>query len=192
LHLCWATGTGSDPQLYYGKYNASSGALAESTRIATNAAGYYDPAKILVAPDNTIWLIYTQHDDSGNDEIMAQRRPAAATAFEAAFKIVSAAGAQNQPAAVFDRDGLLNLAYIDERAPRKIVYLKYNLATKTAAEQRTLTTADLPWQRPAIALDGRGGIYAVWEQEVSSTEGQLWFSYSPPPKNAANIWILYE
>ncbi|MCE5228183.1 hypothetical protein LLG95_01120 [bacterium] len=192
LHLCWATGTGSDPQLYYGRYNVNSGSLLESTRLELNAGGYYDPAKILVAPDGAIWIIYTQHDEFGNDEIMARRRPAGATAFEAAFKIVSATGAQNQPAAVFDANGYLHVVYVDAASPRKIVYLKYNVSTKTAVEARTLTPGDQSWQRPAIALDGVGGIYSVWEEEVSATEGQLWFSYSPAPKNAAKEWACYE
>lgn len=192
LHLCWATGTGSDPQLYYGKYNVNTGILTEKTRLETNAAGYYDPAKILAAPDGAVWLVYTQHDESGNDEIMARRRPAGASAFDAAVKIVSAIGAQCQPAAAFDSKGYLNLVYVDGRSPQSVVYLKYDWNTKTAIETRALTSSERSWRRPAIALDGRGGIYVVWEEEVSSTEGQLWFSYSAPPKNAAKWWFLMD
>ncbi len=192
LHLCWATGTGSDPQLYYGRYDVNAGAWLEKTRLETNAAGYYDPARILAAPDGAVWLVYTQHDESGNDEIVARRRAAGATAFGATVKIVSATGVQYHPAAVVDANGCLHLAYVDRRSPRSVVYMKYDWDAQAAIETATLTAGEKSWQRPAIALDGHGGIYVVWEEEVSSSEGQLWFSYAAPPKNGVRRWIGYQ
>ncbi|MEN6625152.1 MAG: hypothetical protein ABFD69_02870 [Candidatus Sumerlaeia bacterium] len=192
LHLCWATGTGSNPQLYYGRVNAGTGELVESTRIATNAAGYYDPAKILAAPDGAVWLVYTLHDEALGDEILACRRPAGAASFEAAVKLVTGYGSQLQPMAVFDKAGLMHLVYVDTLGASRVVYRVYDPAAAAVTEEKTLTAGGGGWQRPAIALDGRGGIYVVWEEEVSSTLGRLWFAWSQPPKNAVVDWTAYD
>lgn len=206
LHLAWATGNQSTPaeaNLYYGRINpaATPPQWLEHGRLAQNAGGAYDPAKIISDPrTGDVWLIYTDgameaQQDIIQENIIVRRRPRGAAAFGAPLALTTGTGRKHYPDAAVGADGRLHVVYVDDSGPGAVQYLVYDPAKTLAAEQitgKTKISGSLngSWLEPAIALDAQGNDCVVWEDQ--SAAGGLYFTTNKPATATQGSWRRYE
>jgi hypothetical protein len=124
------------------------------------------------------------------------RRAAGAAVFDAPRAVTSSAARQYAPDHAIDPDGRVHLVWIDERFGRHVLYGLYDPAQGKLTQAVPLTPGVANWRRPTIALDDQGEVYVLFEQEISPSKGDIWFTttVAPAPKTAARSrnWIRYK
>ncbi len=191
-HLVWVAGQGTAVDLYYG--TAAPGATSITpTVIATASADFFDPPHIEAAANGDIWIAYG--DDTGfqPEDIVLLRRRSGQSGFDAPIKIADASARQFAPDHKIDSQGRVHLVWIDERNGRHVYYGIYN-PTRSVLEQETqITETAGQWERPSLALEPRGGVCILFEENLGVVSGAVWFTKSDPPPAAANgSWNLYK
>ena len=186
----WIEGTGGASPIHFASVPKPPSILAEST-IASDCAGYFDPPKIVAAPNDDLWVVYT--DVSGSDgDVLLLRRPAGGGAFDAPVNLASQAGIEESAGDLaVDDSGDVHAAWIDERNGRHVFYSRLAAPGYTAAEEIQVTETAGPWERPAIVLNGGGEPWILFEENSSGSEGTIWAA-SPPPTNTTDSWSIYR
>lgn len=202
IHIVWGTRVAVtmsvtlDPDLYYGVWNPETSDWTEAPgRLGSNCAGYADPASIIYDDaTGTVWLVYTDHETYGNDEIMLLRRPAGADDFEDPIRITSDSARQYAPSIASGADGTLHCVYLNGTTTSAAVeYVKIAAEGVEVPDALELSDENGAWRHPAIAVGADGGIYAAWEQYTGTTTGAIWFThYEPDNENAVAHWESYE
>jgi hypothetical protein len=113
--------------------------------------------------------------------------------FDASFVVASGPGRQISGDAEVDSNGIVHLVWLDENAERYIHYGRFDPTLSAMLETFPLTEEAGSWIRPTLLLDGAGEVYVMWEENVSLTEGDLWFAttarYEP---SAVGNWGMYR
>jgi hypothetical protein len=186
IHAIWTSGFGGPAPIYHTTIPRPIG-LASETVIATNTGSYFDPAKLSVAPNGDLWVLYT-HDPSGNRDVRAMRRRTGEVGFDAPIALKATAAAEYSADLAVDSTGILHLVWIDERSGRHIYYGRFS-ADGALIEEVLLTTEVANWERPILVLDGSDRPFVVFERRALTT-GDLYFTQLDAPL-AVSGWSLY-
>ena len=195
-HLIWVAGTGYTSNLYYAAMPAG-GTATRETQLAANVRSYFDPPHVDVAPNGDVWIAYADAQDV--EKIMIRRRRVGQADFDAPVTIASDPTiANSQPDLEVDADGNAHVVWIRRRgtADRDVVYALYNPAKGKISAEAVLSPAPAKWDRPSLALRADGAAVALFEENTSLFEGDIWFASSlPKPKVTAAdpaVWNFYE
>lgn len=188
LALAWTAGTGGAAPVFFAEVPDPPGLVSEVV-LAEGTAGFFDPPRLVPAPNGDLWALYTKRDGTVRN-IEARRRPAGAAEFDPPAALAADPARQEHPHAAFDAEGRMHLVFADETAGR---HVRYKLFSPEGAvlEDALATTSAGPWQRPVVALDENGAPMVLWEEELfASFAGRVWFR--PPNRDASVPRELWE
>jgi hypothetical protein len=196
LHLCWVTGTtGAPTSLYTGRYDPDAGTWLGMGLHRTKVSGFFDPPRWVEDPNNDDrWLMFVDRIATGSDEVLIQKLAGGSSTFDPEIQVTNTAGLQQQPSAVIDSSGIFHMVHVDTAPPQRSVrYTRYDPQT-TAVEEEVNLTSGLSgtWNRPVITMDADGDFYLAWEDSISLTEGQLYFTTTLPVVNGSRAWRGYQ
>jgi len=199
VHLTWTTDFGSTGAVWYARYNAATDTIDAPVQIATQAAGYLDPPRIVVASDDDVVIIWADKRAGFNEDIYLRRRAAGAPAFGTEIRITSATGREHSPTAVADADGTLVMSWVAQAGALREVHvsrLQPDSGTVVTSERVDDAVGAPPtglWARPCVALNDAGEAFVVWEQEIDTTSARLWYATDwAAALSGAESWIGYE
>lgn len=191
-HLVWVGGFGAGGDLVYAELPLGETEIAEQV-LAVDAADFFDPPHITVAPNDDVWIVYGDDSATGSEDLVLRRKLAGQNVFDASFVVASGPGRQISGDAEVDSNGVVHLVWLDENAERHIHYGRFDPTLSAMLETFPLTEEAGNWIRPTLLLDGAGEVYVMWEENVSLTEGDLWFAttarYEP---SAVGNWGMYR
>ena len=191
-HLVWVGGFGAGGDLYYAESGTSGGKVSERV-IAAGAADFFDPPHITVAPNDDVWIAFGDDSVAGGEDVVLLRRRAGEPNFDLPFTIAGSTARDYAPDCEIDADGLVHLVWVDERSGTHVYYGVFDPDLPGLVESFPLTETSGPWARPSIALDTRGEVYVLWEENISISEGDLWFATTAQPiPSSVQGWKLYR
>lgn len=191
-HLVWGSGLGIETDLYYGEVPAGGTSVSESV-IAAGGADFNDPPHIGVSPAGDVWVAFGNGAGPGGENVTLMRRGAGQAGFDAPIEIAPDAARQYAPDMAFDSQGNIHLVWIDERQGRRVLYGVYDPSLAAFVVEEPLTGTPGMWSRPSIESNAEDNLYVVWEEEVSSTQGAIWFSTTRGPDvSGVSGWELYR
>ena len=189
LHAVWTSGFGGPAPIYYSTISNPTGTATESI-LATGTGSYSDPAKITVAPNGDVWVLYTVRT-SLEEDLFALRKPAGSSTFGSPIALKNAAGVVEKSGDMeVDSQGRLHLAWVDTRAGRHVYYGLYNPSTSSFLEEVQVSTVADSYQRVSLILDAEEKPVIVFDS-VGTTAQQLGV-LTPPAPAAAEFWGLYQ
>lgn len=190
-HLVWAGGLGSGVNLYYSEISAASG-LAAVTLFKQGGTDFFDPPHIDIAPDDTCWVVYSDKSNGVDEDLVLLKKTDQDTAFATALDLADDGLRQYHPDLAIDSEGLVHLVWIDEAEGDQILYARYNPSTSQIEEKYPLTNQEAYWMRPSIEADAFGNLYVVWEEDISASEGDIWFATTrTSDPSAVRSWMDY-
>ncbi len=184
----WTTGVGGTaPGIFATIENP--GGIGVSGQFAAATAGFFDPPHATTAPNGDLWIAFT--DESGaTKDVRAVRKPAGSNTFDSPITIKGTASVERGIDLEVSTDNKLHVVWVDERAGKHVYYGKYDPDTSTLVEEEKLTTSDLKWERPTIALDSGNRPFVVWEENTSSLKGDIWFAWADQSSDVPD-WERY-
>jgi hypothetical protein len=195
-HLIWVAGTGYASNLYYAALPAGA-TTANERQLAANVRSYFDPPHIDVAPNGDVWIAYADAGDV--EKVMIRRKRAGQADFDAPVTIASdPTVANSQPDLEVDGDGNAHVVWVRRRgtADRDVVYAVYDPVEGKISAEAVLSPAPAKWDRPSLALRADGAAVALFEENTSLFEGDIWFASSlPKPRVTAadsGAWNLFQ
>ena len=193
-HLCWIRGFGSGADLYYAEA-VQGGTPVNEVLLKSGAADFFDPPHITASPSGDVWVAYG--DDAlngiGNEDVVVFRRPAGQSGFDTAVTLLNGPAREYAPDIEIDSKGFLHLVWVDERSGTHIYHGIFDPGTLVLLQEDRLTATPGNWARPSLALDSRDQVYVLWEEEIDSTSGAIWFSTNATePTLGVENWDLYR
>ncbi len=158
---------------------------------SSTTAGFFDPPKLIVAPDGSFWVIYT--DESGaTRDVVAVRYDSSSGTFDSPVAI-SAEPTFDESAcdAEFSSDGRLHAAWVDRRSGRHVYYAEIDLTGPVKVQETRLTTAAATWERPSLALDGSSLPHVFAEEFVNAATGDVWY-FQPQTVSSVSSWGIWQ
>lgn len=194
-HLAWIGGLYSNVDLFYG-YAPPAGGLTGIQTLAVEAAGYYDPPRLAVAPNGDVWVVYGDQSADDHEDIVALRRRAGEAAFDPPLRLAESDARETAPCPVFDGAGRLHLAYVEAALETHVVYLIYDPALNATVFSQRVTAQSRAWARPALALGAYDEPRLLVEEDIDGDNGALWFAIAapeiPPSGVMSRRWRCYE
>jgi hypothetical protein len=191
-YLVWVGGFGAGGNLYYAEAGSAGGTVSERV-LATGAVDFFDPPHITIAPNDDVWVVFGDDSVSGGEDVVLLRRRAGEPDFDSPFTVAGGASREYAPDCEIDADGLVHLVWVDERFGTHVYYGVFDTDLPGLIESFPLTETSGPWARPTLALDARGEVYVLWEENTSVSEGDLWFATTAQPiPSSVQGWQLYR
>ncbi|MEQ8820040.1 MAG: hypothetical protein RLY93_07320 [Sumerlaeia bacterium] len=189
-HAVWTEGTSSPGPLFYSEVPDTITSSVVGTQLAAETGGFFDPARLVAAPNGDLWVLYTDRSGAARN-VTARRRAPGDSAFGPPIALTSAASDQYAPHGAVDGDGILHVVWVDERAGQHVYYGEYDPVLDAMVAEIPITDTAAEWARPAIALDTSGAPVVVFEEDSGLSTGDLWFAI-PSVQAAAHGWSNYE
>lgn len=187
-HLVWAGGTGAGVDLYYTAIPAGT-STGTPIQLAEAATDFFDPPHITTGSNGDVWIFYGDDTVMDEEEITIYLKPVGKTTFETPFTFPLDPSRQYGVDGVADPSGRLHLVWVDEREGTQVRYGIYDPNTNGLTGERILTDSDSYWVRPSIELDTKGNLYVLWEEDLSVSSGEVWFSTTrDPDATAIDSW----
>ncbi len=125
---------------------------------------------LAVGPDRTLYLAWTTGEDAGADIKLAKSTDGGAT-FDTPRIVAPSKAYSDAPKLAVDHAGVLHLAYAESTGgPFERYQIRYTQSTNGARSfdaPREISTPPLSpgasASFPALGMDGKGGIYVLWE-----------------------------
>lgn len=174
-HLVWTGGLGTGVNLYYTNLPVGSG-TATVTLLKQQGTDFFDPPKIETAPDNSVWVAYSDKSNWMDENMVLLHKPGLGEPFSTILDLTPDGLRQISPDLTIDSSGLVHLVWIDEAEGNHLIYARYNPTSGQIEEEFPLTTQEGYWIRPSIETDQFGNLYVVWEEDLSVSEGAIWFT----------------
>ncbi|MDK2971059.1 MAG: hypothetical protein PWP23_814 [Candidatus Sumerlaeota bacterium] len=193
LYGVWTSGFGGAAPTYFAALpNPSAPVTVQTIRTATG--GHDFASKITAAPNGDVWVVATDRVGAASD-VRAIRRPAGTSTFEAAIDIAAnPAYAEESGDLEVDADGNLHAVWVDYRdgaASAQVYYARFAAGTWTREEELALSDHAGAYFRPELVLNAAGEPTVIYEEQVDSVTGALWFVRAYEPA-AARHWQRYE
>lgn len=190
-HLVWVAGSGAGVDLYYGSVS-SAGSVSTPIKLASAAADFYDPPHITTGMNGDVWVMYGDDTVVDQEEITILKKTTGQTSFDSPFTFPADSARQYGVDGVTDSQGRLHLVWVDEREGIQIRYGLYDPVSNSLNSEKVLTESDNYWMRPSIERDSNGNLYVLWEEDISASEGEIWFTTNwEPGTTAVEAWREY-
>lgn len=187
-HLTWTTGSGAIGDLYYGSLSAESMNL-EFELLAPGVASYFDPPRIDIGPDGSVWIA----NGDGADQVALRRKPPEAASFGTPIVLTSQAVPSAGPSMAFDSEGRMHIAWIGDPEGVQVMYGIFDPEEETLVEEIIVSGAAGFHARPVVMLTVADEPFIMWERQnqVAFPGGSLWFTRLVPPSSACPAWQYY-
>ena len=154
------------------KVNSDTGALVQNRpATATDSAG-------------NIWVVWDQTTVAGDTDIYIGQLEVGAYAFGASMPVVSNPNSQSSPAIAIDGSDVIYATWQERNPADPNSNWNIFFSTSTTADPNTWTAPvqidpnDANQLLPAIAIDGTGKMYVVWEDERAGNNKDIWVASS--------------
>jgi hypothetical protein len=191
-HLAWAGGLGPGVNLYYAEAPEGASHVTEQL-LAAGATDFFDPPHIEAAPNGDVWVVYGDDSALGGEDIFLRRRRDGQPSFDPPVTIAADPARQYAPDIEVDALGMAHLVWIDNRGGAHVEYAVYDPNASLLSDEQALTPGTGPWARPALLLDSEGGVYVLWEEDISVSAGDIWFTTTKKPVlSSVENWTAYH
>jgi hypothetical protein len=177
-HLIWIGGAGSGVDLYYYPINPlldMKGLQPAPKIVARGVADFYNPPHLEVSPAGDVWILYSDQTET-DGAVKLLHKPAGQTDFLSPITVDANPAPQYTPDGALDAKGNLHLVWVDEREGQQIRYAVYHPIQKNLSNEQFLTENEGLWEKPALTVDALGEVYVLWEENISPTQGDIWFT----------------
>lgn len=173
VHIAWMEGTGGASPLLYASL-AGADLPLEGAMISSFQGSFFDPPRLVPSPLGGVWLGYTERGVNPGGDVTLRHLPAGAGTFQEAVSMTSSTATQRQASLRVDEEGIVHVAWIDERSGIHVYYNTWDPASNSPGAEIRLTGESSMWARPCLALDTAGRPYVLFEEDLGTSSGRLW------------------
>lgn len=192
LHVVWTSGISGAGDLYYGRVNGA-GVLVEQALLREYAAGFFDPPAVVRAPNDDLWIVWSEFMGPNRWAVHVMRRASGAAGFDPSQRVTRIDASQHNASLAVDAFGLLHLVWIDERQGRHVYYGLYDPNRGELLEEQRLSYEAGQWKQASIAIDELGDLYVLLARKETGQSGTIYFTTTRTLEPASvPHWAVYE